>query len=90
MASQAVLKAFLFTDLVDSTQLKQRLGDVEAAKIIGWHDHAFRECLKRYGGFEETNPGDEFFATFDLPSEAVRCALALVDALGSSAAAERV
>lgn len=90
MGSQAVLKVFLFTDLVDSTLLKQRLGDVEGSRIIGRHDELFRRCLHRFHGREEDNPGDGFFATFDLPSEAVRCALAFVKALHETDAAERL
>lgn len=81
MASRAVLKVFLFTDLVDSTQLKERLGDVEASKLIVRHDEVFRDCLRRYSGTEEVNPGDAFFATFDLPSDAVRCALTFLNSL---------
>ncbi|MEE9295322.1 MAG: adenylate/guanylate cyclase domain-containing protein [Phycisphaerae bacterium] len=88
--SKAVLKSFLFTDLVGSTELKQRLGDAQAAAIIDRHDKLFRQCLKRFGGSEEVNPGDEFFATFGLPSDAVRCALAFVKGLAELDVAESV
>ncbi len=67
MRSKAVLKVFLFTDLIDSTLLKERLGDATAAELISQHDELFRNCLQRFGGTEEVNPGDEFFATFELP-----------------------
>ncbi len=88
MNSKAVLRAFLFTDLVGSTELKQRIGDAEAAKVIARHDELFRTCLKRFGGAEEVNPGDELFATSDLLSDAVRCALSFLGELAELDAAE--
>lgn len=88
--SKAVLKVFLFTDLVGSTSLKHRLGDAAAAELIARHDALFRDLLQQFGGTEEANPGDEFFATFDLPSDAVRCALSFLTGLGALAGAERL
>jgi serine/threonine-protein kinase len=78
MSSSTVLRAFLFTDIVEATALKQRIGDARGAQAIEAHDQIFRDCLKHYGGEEQENPGDGFFASFDLPSDALRCALAFV------------
>ncbi|MEE9293954.1 MAG: protein kinase [Phycisphaerae bacterium] len=83
-----VLRVFMFTDIVGSTNLKRRLGDAEGSKVIARHDGLFRECLARFGGREESNPGDGFFATFDVPSDAVRCALAFQKELGDLATPE--
>ncbi|GEM_PF-3352341 len=77
----SVFKVFLFTDIEGSTDLKRRLGDVASAQLIARHDKAFRELLVRYEGHEEKESGDSFLATFDLPSNAVRCALAFQKAL---------
>ena len=33
----------------------------------------FRDCLSRYEGREENNLGDGFFATFEVPSNAISC-----------------
>ncbi|MCH8333607.1 protein kinase, partial [Candidatus Sumerlaeota bacterium] len=82
-SAKTVFKVFLFTDLVGSTDLKKRLGDTVAAKAIGKHDALFRKSLKRFGGTEEDNAGDVFFASFDLPSEAVRCGLEFLSGLRS-------
>lgn len=70
-----LLRVFLFTDLVDSTGLKQRLGDTAAAALISQHNELVRGCLKQHAGTEIDNAGDGFFATFDGPSAAVLCAL---------------
>jgi len=70
------LHVYLFTDLVGSTDLKRRLGDAAGAEAIAAHDRHFRACLRRYGGTEQNSPGDGFFATFELPSSAIECALA--------------
>lgn len=72
---QEIVRVFLFTDLVGSTDLKQRLGDSEAARRIALHNEVFRKCLAKFYGHEEANPGDGFFATFDVPSHAVLCGL---------------
>jgi serine/threonine protein kinase/class 3 adenylate cyclase len=86
--SGAVLRVFLFTDLVGSTDLKERVGDIVASQRIAAHDDVFRAELERFGGVEQVNSGDAFFATFDLPSDAMRCALAFVDGLSKLDGAE--
>ncbi len=83
MPSETVLKAFLFTDIVGATALKGRIGDVKGAEAISRHDALFRECLARFHGAEHENPGDSFFASFGLPSEALRCALAFQQGMAS-------
>ncbi len=88
--AQTTLQVFLFTDIVGSTQLKARVGDVEGARIIAEHDRCFRECADRFGGFEQNNPGDGFFATFPVPSAALRCALAFQAALATQEVKARV
>lgn len=72
----SVVKVFLFTDLVGSTDLKRRLGDVQGAHAISEHDALFRQCLAEFSGEEVDNAGDGFLSFFDRPSDAVRCALA--------------
>ncbi len=81
MSSQAtprttVLKAFLFTDLVGSTDMKRRLGDMAYADAIVRHDELFHRCLTEFSGSQKKDIGDGFQAAFDVPSDAVRCALA--------------
>ena len=74
--SSTIFKAFLFTDLVGSTDLKRRLGDAAVAGAIARHDALFRECLAEFHGNQDKDIGDGFLAVFDAPSHAVRCALA--------------
>ncbi|MCZ6816750.1 MAG: protein kinase, partial [Planctomycetota bacterium] len=74
--SGTVLHVLLFTDLVGSTDLKGRVGDAAAARAVSFHDKLFRECLAQFQGLERDDTGDGFFATFEVPSNAVRCALA--------------
>ena len=45
------------------------------------HHAIVRALLGRYRGAEQDVAGDGFFAVFDGPARAVRCALAIVDAL---------
>ena len=80
MSSQAsprttVVKAFLFTDLVGSTDMKRRLGDAAYADAIARHDELFHRCLTEYAASQEKDIGDGFLAAFDVPSDAIRCAL---------------
>lgn len=84
------LQAFLFTDIVGSTDLKRRMGDAEAAHAIEAHNAAFRECVGEFGGVEQDNAGDGFFATFPVPSAALKCALAFQTALAAQSVKARV
>ncbi len=82
-----VLATVLFTDLVDSTVTATRLGDRAWVKLLQDHRALVRRQLARYGGREIDTAGDGFFATFDGPARAIRCARAIVDgsqALGAT------
>jgi class 3 adenylate cyclase len=74
-----VLATVLFTDIVDSTQMQARLGDAAWRSVIGRHHSLVRNALDRWRGAEAGTAGDGFFATFDGPARAVRCALEIVD-----------
>ena len=81
---ERVLATVLFTDIVDSTQQAAALGDRAWRARLENHDAIVRRELRRYGGREVNTMGDGFLATFDSPTQAARCARAIVDA--SSAA----
>jgi len=70
---------FLFTDLVDSTGMKERLGDRDYVRLVLQpHNAIFRELLATFpGGQERDNAGDGFFVTFGSLADAVRFALLL-------------
>jgi class 3 adenylate cyclase/pimeloyl-ACP methyl ester carboxylesterase len=74
-----VLATMLFTDIVGSTKRAAELGDRSWRELLERH-HAFvRRELTRYRGEEKDTAGDGFFATFDGPARAIRCAHAIVD-----------
>ncbi len=76
-----VLATVLFTDIVDATRLAQELGDQDWAYLLEVHHEKVRHELERFRGQEVDNAGDGFFATFDGPARAVRCALAIRESL---------
>lgn len=69
-----VLATVLFTDIVGSTQHLARLGDHGWQELLDRHHGLVRDELRRYRGIEQDTAGDGFFATFDGPARAVRCA----------------
>jgi class 3 adenylate cyclase/pimeloyl-ACP methyl ester carboxylesterase len=77
---ERVLATVLFTDIVDSTRLAAALGDQAWRARLENHDATVRGELRRYGGREVNTTGDGFLAAFDSPTQAVRCARAIVAA----------
>ena len=75
------LATVLFTDIVESTAKATGLGDAAWKDVVERHHRTVRAMIGRYRGREIDTAGDGFFATFDGPSRAVRCALATVEAL---------
>jgi class 3 adenylate cyclase len=80
-ASERRLLTVLFTDIVGSTDLAVEMGDARWRELIARHHGLVREELKRFGGREIDTAGDGFFATFDRPAQAIRCAAAVVQAV---------
>jgi class 3 adenylate cyclase len=78
-----VLATVLLTDIVGSTQRAAELGDRAWRDFVDRHHQVVRAMLGRYRGLEVDTAGDGFFATFDGPARAVRCAMAIVDAVRS-------
>jgi class 3 adenylate cyclase len=77
-----VLATVLFTDLVGSTETGVAVGDRRWAELIESHHTLVRRELDRFRGRELDVAGDGFFAAFDGPARAIRCAAAVRDALG--------
>lgn len=73
--SDRVLATILFTDLVGSTGRAQELGDASWAALLARHNEVVRRELVRFAGEEVDMAGDGFFAVFDGPARAIRCAL---------------
>jgi class 3 adenylate cyclase len=77
----------LFSDVVDSTLLTQRLGDAGARELWIEHDHRAREALRRHRG-REIDRADGFFLIFESASDAAGYALdyhAVLSSLGMAA-----
>jgi len=73
-----VLATVLFTDIVGSTAVAAELGDRAWRQLLERHHALVRRELARYRGEEKDTAGDGFFATFDGPARAIRCADAVV------------
>ena len=76
-----VLGTVLFTDIVGSTERAAEMGDRAWGDLLERHHSAVRAMLARYRGQEVDTAGDGFFATFDGPARAVRCAQHIRDAV---------
>ncbi|MFL5951212.1 MAG: adenylate/guanylate cyclase domain-containing protein [Gaiellaceae bacterium] len=76
-----VLATVLFTDIVGSTDRAAELGDRRWRDLLGAHDAVVRRQLERFRGREVDTAGDGFFAAFDGPARAVRCAISAGEAV---------
>src|SRR5437773_7940023 len=73
-ASNAVVRALLVTDIVESTGLFERLGDERSADLFGRHDRMARDLLATFDALE-IDRTDGFLLLFERPIDAVRYAL---------------
>jgi class 3 adenylate cyclase len=74
-----ILATVLLTDIVGSTERAATLGDRAWRELLQKHHETVRSQLARFRGQEMDTAGDGFFATFDGPARAIRCALATRD-----------
>ena len=74
---QRVLATMLFTDIVDSTAMLERLGDVAWQELLRHHNVRLRDDLNTLHGREVKTTGDGFLAVFDSATNAVRCGAAM-------------
>ena len=77
-----VLATVLFTDIVGSTATLARVGDVRWRELVERHHALVRQQLGRFRGREIDTAGDGFFATFDGPIRAIRCAQSITQGVG--------
>ncbi len=78
-----ILTTLLFTDMVDSTALAERLGDARWKHVLSSYYQTARLQLDRYRGHQIVTTGDGFLASFDGPGRAIRCGEALIGAAAS-------
>jgi pimeloyl-ACP methyl ester carboxylesterase/class 3 adenylate cyclase len=74
-----VLATVMFTDIADSTTKLAQVGDAAWRGLLEAHHAIIRQQLVRYSGREIDTAGDGFFASFDGPARAIRCAQAISD-----------
>lgn len=80
-SADRMLATVLFTDLVGSTARASEFGDRRWRDLLEQHHSAVRRELGRFDGRELDTAGDGFFATFDGPARAIRCAQAIIEAV---------
>jgi class 3 adenylate cyclase/pimeloyl-ACP methyl ester carboxylesterase len=78
---ERVLATLVFTDIVGSTEQTAALGDAGWRALLAQHHSVVRRELNRFHGVEYDTAGDGFFASFDGPARAIRCAQAIHAAL---------
>jgi len=76
-----ILATVLFTDIVGSTEKAIELGDRAWSELLTDHHTLVRRQFARFRGTEIDTAGDGFFATFDGPARAIRCASAIIEAV---------
>src|SRR6516225_4469519 len=81
VADDRVLATVLFTDIVDSTRRAAEIGDRDWHALLDAHDAVVRVQLNRFRGREVNTSGDGFLAMLDGPQQAIRCAMAIRDAV---------
>ena len=77
---ERIVTTLLFTDIVGSTAIAERIGDDAWRELLAQHNERVRWELDRFRGREVTTTGDGFLATFDGAERAVHCALGISSA----------
>ncbi|NNE84082.1 MAG: DUF4242 domain-containing protein [Alphaproteobacteria bacterium] len=70
-------RAIMFTDIVESTEMTERLGDQMAVELLRAHDGIVRRTLTNHSGREVKHLGDGIMAAFDHVPAAINSALAI-------------
>jgi len=78
-----VLATVLFTDVVGSSERARELGDRRWRDLLESFQDRVRDEVRRFRGREIDTAGDGFFATFDGPARAIRCAQSLCGAVAA-------
>jgi len=73
-------RTIVFTDMVGSTEMTQRLGDDEAMRRLRIHDSIIRTTLDGHQGREVKHTGDGILASFDTVTSGIGGAIAIQNA----------
>ena len=74
-SAERVTRAFMFTDIVTSTDLVGLVGDEAWGELLSWHNRELRSAFATHRGEEVKTTGDGFLVTFDTAAEAIECAV---------------
>jgi pimeloyl-ACP methyl ester carboxylesterase len=77
--SHRALRTVLFTDIVASTQRVAATGDERWRAVLHRFGEITADLTQRFGGTVVKSTGDGYLATFDGPTQAIRCTEALRD-----------
>ncbi|HET6712652.1 MAG TPA: adenylate/guanylate cyclase domain-containing protein [Actinomycetota bacterium] len=80
-AGPRIERVFMFTDIVQSTNLAEFIGDEAWGHLVRWHNDLLASVVARHGGEVVRTTGDGFFVTFDDPESAIACAVDIQRAL---------
>ncbi len=80
-ATDRVLATVMFTDIVRSTEIAAEAGDKSWRDTLAAHDALVGRQLQRFQGRLIKTTGDGVLATFDGPARAIRCAVAISEAV---------
>jgi class 3 adenylate cyclase len=80
-APERLTRAFMFTDIVRSTDLVGVIGDEAWENLLAWHDHTLRSLFASHGGEVAHHTGDGFFVAFPDARSALASAVAVQRAL---------
>ena len=86
---ERVLLTALFTDIVNSTEQANEMGDTKWRHLLARHNELIRAQLEQFRGREVATTGDGFFAVFDGPARAIRCGKSIQDAISKMGIAIR-
>ena len=70
----SALRAIMFTDIVGSTSMTERLGDARSVEMVRAHDALVRRALNDKGGRMVKHTGDGIMASFEDAANSVQCA----------------
>jgi class 3 adenylate cyclase len=82
--TESRVATLMFTDIVGSTEMAVGRGDLRFGDLLDVHHAAVRGELARYRGEELNTAGDGFLAAFEGPARAIKCALAIRNALDAA------
>src|SRR5512132_544412 len=75
----SILSTVLFTDIVGSVEKQAEFGDHAWKELVLRYRSIVRTTLERWRGKENDTAGDGFYAAFDGPARAIRCALEVAE-----------